>query len=353
MDSNSKKQRGKVNLDVPTTNYYAPLMQISICDGMDSENNDNSIANTNNPIKNFQQIDNNINSNPNLNLSNSNTNINNITNTKESNMNSGNNKNLITLDEIINLTNEILSKLSLCTNKQQQFCVITELATKYLYNNHLKIVTWNARSFYKKRIETFNFLKTYEVDIALISETWLTSKDKINNDYYHIYRVDRGSARGGGVAIIISKRLIYSQISRNYLIGGDLKARNRFWGCNRANGWGNILNDLNTRDDNFCILFPPDPTYIPSNDTCMPSVIDLFLTNNSNLFTQPVTLNNLSSDHLPVCIELDSTYQISVPTKAIKTFNKPFPTSIQTLINTRNVIRRKWIKFRTQKYRLE
>lgn len=86
----------------------------------------------------------------------------------------------------------------------------------------------------------------------------------------------------------------------NLLFGGDLNCRHRTWGCQRANAWGTILHDLSITQP-FSVLYPSTPTYVPSNSRYSPSTIDIFVTNvSSSNITQPVSVNDLSSDHNPV-----------------------------------------------------
>lgn len=231
-------------------------------------------------------------------------------------------------------------------------------------NNNIKLVLWNSRGIRNKLIEFFDFLIRNNVDIALVSETWLKSNMVMSHSEYCCYRKDRESAAGGGVAIIIRKSInhttlpyintevienigvrvvlgdnshlnIYScyfpggsagpsqirkqkfksdlsKLSRNqekYILGGDFNSRNQNWGCLRANCWGNILNDLITTNA-FHIVYPPEPTLVPSNINSNPSVLDFFITNAPEKFSAAITGNNLSSDHLPVFATYDSSYDL-------------------------------------------
>lgn len=51
------------------------------------------------------------------------------------------------------------------------------------YNNP-KIVIWNARGIRHKQIEFFDFLQRNKIDIALITETWLTSDIRFSHVNY-------------------------------------------------------------------------------------------------------------------------------------------------------------------------
>lgn len=230
----------------------------------------------------------------------------------------------------------------------------------------LNIVTWNARGIKNKSIELFQFLLAYNVHICLVSETWLNSNVSISHQEFNIYRNDRDSRRGGGVAIIIRKHIshltipivntslienigikiltnigfihIYScyfpggrvgtdgtrkkmfasdlhKLSRSerFIIGGDLNCRHQSWGCLRANCWGNILYEKQD-SYNLNILFPTDSTYIPSQLNRQSSILDLFITNNVESLSTPVVINELSSDHLPVSLTLSGRFDRTEPT---------------------------------------
>lgn len=225
------------------------------------------------------------------------------------------------------------------------------------YNNP-KIVIWNARGIRHKQIEFFDFLQRNKIDIALITETWLTSDIRFSHVNYACYRQDRESVIGGGVAILINKNIKHSiahmpkldviealcveinvenslkfkicsayfpgrrstserkilfrrdilklfRQNSDFLIGGDLNCRHQSWGCLRANCWGNILNDILATHSRLSLLNTMEPTYIPSNASQNPSTLDVFITNTNNLFSQPIALSSLSSDHLPVCTTLN------------------------------------------------
>lgn len=220
-------------------------------------------------------------------------------------------------------------------------------------NVGLNVICWNARGIRNKALEFFAFLSFHNIDVGLVTETGLDQNiQKLSNREYKSYRLDRNEKRGGDVAVVV-KRTIKHQIlpivktklienigieipftngrsikmfcvyfpggrvsaqkrfdlncdlrklvSFNdiFLVGGDLNCRHRNWGCLRANSWGNILADLHSRHP-FHILYPPHPTFIPSNPRANPSTLDLFLTNMQELFSQPVVINDLSSDHFPV-----------------------------------------------------
>ena len=216
----------------------------------------------------------------------------------------------------------------------------------------LNIILWNSRSIRNKYIEFFDYLIKTNVDICLLSETWLKSNIKVSHPIFNCIRFDRESKNGGGVAIVIRNSIQYEILpnitthfienvgieilSRSnvktkiisvyfpggrcngdsrtkykndlkkilscntpFIICGDLNSRHKDWGCLRANSWGNILSDLTTTLP-FVIKSPLTPTYIPAATNANASILDLILTNVPNKITQPITLNALGSDHLPV-----------------------------------------------------
>lgn len=109
----------------------------------------------------------------------------------------------------------------------------------------------------------------------------------------------------GGAANSFKREALKSDLRKltnlngRFIIGGDLNCRHRNWNCSRSNSYGNILSDVNMTN-NFLILHPSHPTYIPSSSRFNPSTLDLFLTNSVGLVSQPTVINDLSSDHLPV-----------------------------------------------------
>jgi exonuclease III len=86
--------------------------------------------------------------------------------------------------------------------------------TNKVYN--LNIVIWNANGIKNKTDELKDFLDTEQTDIILISETKLTTNDKIYFDGYSTYRRDRPTnTRAGGVAIIIKRDIAHKIIKNN------------------------------------------------------------------------------------------------------------------------------------------
>lgn len=236
-------------------------------------------------------------------------------------------------------------------------------------NRKLKILIWNSRGIRNKLIEFFDYLIRNDIDIALVNETWLKSDITMNHPNFYCYRRDRTFNRGGGVAIVVNKNICHtllpkvdctlienigvkitlhdnstinvfscyfpggsagpsdirkrtfkedlrrlSRIQGNYILGGDFNCRNREWGCLRSNCWGNILLDL-LATNTFGLIYPPEPTLVPTNNKVNPSTIDFFITNVPEKLSAALTQNNLGSDHLPVLTTFNSVY---MPTNNVK-----------------------------------
>ena len=227
-------------------------------------------------------------------------------------------------------------------------------------NVQVKIMFWNARCICGKIIEFFNFLIHKNIDICLVNETWLNERIRLSQPMFNVLRVDRPNRQGGGVAIVIKKKIKYQQLESmktnvmenigmsidfdqfsfklfcvyfpfsgrtsdlmplyrrdirkllsirgKYILCGDLNSKHRNWGCPRANVYGNLLNDL-TLHIPFTIMYPNDPTHIPTSSRARPSTIDIILTNIPNYISQPNVLDSLSSDHFPVMFSLNASYR--------------------------------------------
>lgn len=211
-------------------------------------------------------------------------------------------------------------------------------------NKPLVVSTWNCQGVKEKRIELEYFLNKHKIDIMLLNETYLKHHITFNISNYFMYRNDREYQRGGGVAILIKKNIshallpdlnlktieslgiivnisngeqvkIYScycpnssdirndiiKISNSggaYFAGGDFNCSHNNWHCMRNNKGGNALNNIMQNSDNCVVVAPNDATYYSYRGT--PNILDLFLTNHSEMIQSINTVLELNSDHLPV-----------------------------------------------------
>lgn len=225
--------------------------------------------------------------------------------------------------------------------------------------NHrkIKIAIWNAASLNQnRRNELLHFMKTRDVDIALISETRLKKGQSSYIQGYKCYRRDEGQGSSRGVAIytrisldtskipepqipnihlehvgVTVKRnnqpplnvhsiylspslpLIFGELDKLLetnlptIIGGDFNCKHQSWKCplNNPNGI-KLLRYVDSR--RFVMHHPNDPTHIPNVQKYRPSIIDFFISNNITNLTKPITQQDLSSDHNPVEIEINSNF---------------------------------------------
>lgn len=232
-----------------------------------------------------------------------------------------------------------------------------------------KILNWNARSIRAKKLELSAFLKEHDIDVGIITETHLTPKDAFSIQEYSTIRLDRVSSAGGGVAIIVKNGVSLSlmphlnttvieslgvevatsigvvaivaaycpkqcqdksgtsqqfkndlaKITRTntkLIVGGDLNARHELWGNHRRNKNGCLLFD-HLQLGYYTVEHPDDPTYI--SQAGIPSTLDIFLANHA--ITKPVTINDLSSDHLPVVCEIGATPS-AAPLRQLKDYHR-------------------------------
>nr|WP_253308721.1 reverse transcriptase family protein [Rickettsia endosymbiont of Ceutorhynchus assimilis] len=205
----------------------------------------------------------------------------------------------------------------------------------------VKIIHWNANSLNGKLGELIHFLHHERIDIAVVVETWLGDEDRLVVKNYSVERSDRAGRRAGGVALLIRESIAYKRMpqwrtaiehvciqlangvlingcynapqirlsvanltpffpqnSRSLLLG-DLNARHRLWRNHRGNTNGMILNDFVNDRPELILLSTESPTHYPSNNMT-PTYIDLAISKGLRDLSDLVTINALSSDHLPI-----------------------------------------------------
>jgi exonuclease III len=70
-------------------------------------------------------------------------------------------------------------------------------------------MSWNAQSVRNKTLELSRFVEKNDIDILLLSETWLNEKTTFFLPSFDCYRVDRSH---GGVAILIKNSIPHSSV---------------------------------------------------------------------------------------------------------------------------------------------
>lgn len=213
-------------------------------------------------------------------------------------------------------------------------------------NKSIKLVFWNAQSItnINKRIQLEHFIKTQNLDIVLLAETFLKPIHDFNLRDYVVHRNDRIHRAHGGVAIIIRKTIAHKlrspintkhienisiditvnkspicitsayspQYSKHfssditalctqadqYMIFGDFNARHTSWNCFSNNKAGSILYGIQQRYP-LLVHHTAEHTHFPHSGQT-PSTIDLLLSNSNIAFNLSTHANQMPSDHMPV-----------------------------------------------------
>ena len=221
----------------------------------------------------------------------------------------------------------------------------------------LKILNWNASSVISKKAEFQHLLHRLSIDIACVSETFLKPHISFNIPHYSIYRTDRVT-HGGGTAILIKSTIPHAHTPLTNLTNietttialylgkdkillsacykppnkilfpsdldailprattavaiGDFNAKNTVYHCNSTNSAGvTLLNYANLKPD-IQLHIPSEPTRSPLTYQ-NPDILDIAISINWKYPTTSTVLNELSSDHLPVVITVDSLPQFLCP----------------------------------------
>ena len=230
--------------------------------------------------------------------------------------------------------------------------------------NSLTIFLWNANGLNRQsqRDELTVLLQEKRIDIALITETHFTSRSYLYITNYTTYRTDHpdDTAHGGSAILIrntvshyhipsdptdfiqattisistLSSRFtvaavycppnkpisqqqflsFFNSLGTKFICGGDFNSKHPQWGCRVSNPRGStLLHSLSTT--NYQVLSPPEPTYWPTSLSKLPDILDFFITSPlSSVHNQILNLYDLSSDHSPVLLILD-TKPITSPPK--------------------------------------
>lgn len=207
---------------------------------------------------------------------------------------------------------------------------------------NIKTIAWNSFSILHKKSELSRLIDGREIKLVLISESWLNNITNVNFSNFNCYRVDR---HRGGVCIFIHKTIPHSffkKISLDYaeaifikihcelgdvtvssvycspsatrsqsniffnkvlsspgpsVIAGDFNAKHRAW--NNVNFTHKGIDLFNLCNQKQFTIHPPDkPTLIPARGE--PSSVDFVISKLIHGVSNPIVLNQLSSDHLPL-----------------------------------------------------
>ena len=212
---------------------------------------------------------------------------------------------------------------------------------------YIRLVTNNINGMKFKKLELLNFCEKYNLDVIFVQETWLKG-ERFTFPNYNVFRNDREARPKGGTLILCKKHIpafsipnpdttiegTFIQIKTKYqilnlgsvysspaatfdqqnfknifennnttLIAGDLNAKNAEWGCRATNAKGRTLAKVLECQD-FTLLAPEEHTHIATGGGGS-DILDIFLAKNINtLISTPKAIYDLTSDHLPVLLEL-------------------------------------------------
>ena len=235
----------------------------------------------------------------------------------------------------------------------------------------LHLLHINKNGLKTKRSEMELYIWEVKPDVVLINETKLNGKNapKFAN-YTTACLRDRqtNKTRGGGVAILIRSNITYSDISpdtddmcaieldiggskyaviayycppdngcklkyntlnsifsnyNNVIIGGDLNAKHKYFGCNTTNTRGDELFDLLEQNNMVVVNNPNEKTHITPNGTS--DLLDLFILSRPVLcrLVDCYVGQDVGSDHLPLHLSLKLSGNIyTVPNKSVRVYSK-------------------------------
>lgn len=218
--------------------------------------------------------------------------------------------------------------------------------------NCLVVVSWNCNSVLDKILEFKEFINEHSPDIILLQETLLRPKNSLKIPNYIVFRNDfpspnRFPMRGTAILIkkcfncypvnnpplhcidaiacniifpgnshmtfvsvyiphhesttgIISDLNFLSKLNTNTMLAGDFNAHHQNWNCKSNRPYGVAINDF-INNKNLEILSPANPTHFTPYSS---SVIDFAIFNGFSCPKNISSLQELSSDHNPILINL-------------------------------------------------
>lgn len=218
----------------------------------------------------------------------------------------------------------------------------------------ITIAHWNANGILKHKLELETFLHTNSIDIMLLSETHLNSKNFFKIYGYTCYSNNHPEDKPyGGTAILIRNRIkhfplpttqlsnihhtvismqdsyytlniaaiycppkqtissaqfddFFRTLGPRFLTAGDFNAKSPHWGSRLTTPKGKQLLKSIYNNNLHCIS-GGSPTYWPTDRSKIPDLIDFGVAKNvSPRLISAVTTSELSSDHLPTIITINS-----------------------------------------------
>lgn len=238
------------------------------------------------------------------------------------------------------IRNKISELEQLINREKTDVIIINEPKIKQYKPPKLK----NYKSLYQKNdinINSGGLLMYYKSNL-------ITTKIDTNTSTFESMAVKIGNKIIVAIYILPNANLDISELKeimdlgKNVVIAGDFNCHHTNWNCNITNRNGLLLQQTADRK-NFIIKAPLTHTHIPHSGNT-PSIIDLFVTKNINS-NSPLTLQELSSDHLPVTMEIYNNLKIRLDPRPIvdyknakwKEFREFITNSIKINNNTNSI----------------
>ncbi|VEN64529.1 unnamed protein product [Callosobruchus maculatus] len=230
----------------------------------------------------------------------------------------------------------------------------------------IKILFWNCLGLkdIPKRREFHQALLDECIDVALLQETLLNPGDRLVFPNYDVIRVDRLTGRGGGLAVLVKRGIDYHRSSNaemqsieaasvviNMAGGIPLKITSVYVRCGsrlreadlevlldcsgpliaagdyncKHRAWHSRLNSTcgvrlyNHVMRNGCLIHSTEePTHHPFNHLQAPDVIDFAISRNCRFRVTSRVMYDISSDHLPVILEVGNEHNLEEQTPSRK-----------------------------------
>lgn len=213
---------------------------------------------------------------------------------------------------------------------------------------------WNARgALHRKKTELLSFTITNNIQICLINETHLRTRDKFTLRGFTVYRNDRimpNDVPQGGTAACVRHKIQHASVKLppfqrleacaisiplqgshttiaavynppdginlddidrlmhfrdKIIIAGDLNSKHFTWNALKNNSNGNKLYRHTIRR-NYIIVGPNEPTHIPDDRRKKPDILDIVIHKGTAQVISLQVIHDLDSNHLPVIIQLNN-----------------------------------------------
>lgn len=217
----------------------------------------------------------------------------------------------------------------------------------------LNILYWNTRSIRLRKEEILRI--SHKVDIIVCVETWLNNDINFDIPGFNCYRKDRIHGSGGGIIILLRKKIAFKEIPnitspepsiklaavkitnvtpsfslfacyrspgqtvstdqwdsvfsnlnghKNCIFVGDFNAHNSAWNCNKTDTNGKNLYECIL---NHNIYTHNTNTYTHIDRTSKSNIDIIFSSNNiADRINFKVNKDTLGSDHFPIFIEFNA-----------------------------------------------